>query len=72
MWGFDPNSGLGEHSFYAEGISLVDWLDGWLNGSLEQPHLGPDRTSGWGATSSERDRRQPDPGADELSQPTLF
>ncbi|MEU8283906.1 hypothetical protein AB0C01_06160 [Micromonospora sp. NPDC048905] len=44
MWGFDPNSGLGEHSFYAEGISLVDWLDGWLRGSLEQPHLEPDPT----------------------------
>ncbi|MDG4807360.1 hypothetical protein O7634_11425 [Micromonospora sp. WMMD1120] len=41
-WGFDPNSGLGEDSFYAEGISLVDWLAGWLDGSLEQPRLYPD------------------------------
>ncbi|MFE0593847.1 SMI1/KNR4 family protein [Micromonospora echinospora] len=42
MWGFDPNSGLAEHSFHAEGISLVDWLDRWLNGRLEQPCLAPD------------------------------
>ncbi|MGC5284825.1 hypothetical protein [Micromonospora sp. DT231] len=53
MWGFDPNSGLGEHSFYAEGISLVDWLDGWLTGSLEQPHLEPDQTRSWSGTTSE-------------------
>ncbi|GLY24748.1 hypothetical protein Misp04_44800 [Micromonospora sp. NBRC 101691] len=45
MWGFDPNSGLAEHSFYAEGISLVEWLDRWLSGRLEQPCLAPDRES---------------------------
>ncbi|MEV5210412.1 hypothetical protein AB0K35_23355 [Micromonospora sp. NPDC053740] len=72
MWGFDPNSGLGEHSFYPEGISLVDWLDGWLNGSLEPPHLDPVRTSWWGATNSERGRRQPDQEAGDPSQQTLF
>ncbi|MEU1589712.1 hypothetical protein [Micromonospora sp. NPDC005710] len=72
MWGFDPTSGLGERSFYEEGISLVDWLDGWLNGNLEQPHLDPGRTSWWGATSSERGRRQPDHGLDDPAQSTLF
>ncbi|CCH18224.1 SMI1/KNR4 family protein [Micromonospora lupini] len=42
MWGFDPNSGMAEHSFYSEGISLLEWLDRWLNGRLEQPCLAPD------------------------------
>ncbi|WP_410819020.1 SMI1/KNR4 family protein [Micromonospora sp. 050-3] len=72
MWGFDPNSGLGEHSFYSEGIPLVDWLDAWLNGCLEPPHLDSDRTSWWGATNPERGRRQPDPEFVDPSQPTLF
>ncbi|MEU4622485.1 hypothetical protein AB0G04_21275 [Actinoplanes sp. NPDC023801] len=57
MWGFDPNSGLAEQSFFPEGISLAEWLSRWLRGSLHQPMLVRDpRTGGWrGVTQAERD-----------------
>ncbi|MBM0275613.1 SMI1/KNR4 family protein [Micromonospora tarensis] len=72
MWGYDPNSGLAEHSFYAEGISLLDWLGEWLKGSLEPPHLEPDGESGWGATGSHRAPGQPGHLLNDPSQLTLF
>jgi len=39
MWGFDPHSGLAEHSFYPEGFSLTEWLRRWLHGNLRQPYF---------------------------------
>jgi hypothetical protein len=55
VWGFDPNSGLGERSFFPEGITLTDWFDRWLEGRLNQPCLVRDPHTGvWrGATEAE-------------------
>jgi len=57
MWGFDPNSGLAERSFFPEGISLTEWLSRWLEGRLRQPLLVKDPQTGvWrGATHAEHE-----------------
>ncbi|MGV9806692.1 hypothetical protein [Micromonospora chersina] len=57
MWGFDPNSGLAERSFFPEGISLTEWLIRWLRGRLRQPMLVQDpQTGAWrGATDAEHE-----------------
>ncbi|MEU5530679.1 hypothetical protein ABZ744_27475 [Micromonospora chersina] len=57
MWGFDPNSGLAERSFFPEGISLTEWLSRWLEGRLRQPMLVKDPQTGvWrGATVAEHE-----------------
>ncbi|MGI5238681.1 hypothetical protein [Dactylosporangium sp. CA-139066] len=52
MWGFDPNSGLADRSFFPEGISLAEWLGRWLQGKLQQPILVKDpRTGVWRGTT---------------------
>lgn len=57
MWGFDPNSGRADRSFFPEGISLTEWLGRWLDGRLGQPMLVRDsRTGEWrAATDADRD-----------------
>ncbi|WP_052744837.1 hypothetical protein [Micromonospora sp. HK10] len=57
MWGFDPNSGRAERSFFPEGISLTEWLSRWLDGRLHQPMVVQDpQTGAWrGATAAEHE-----------------
>ncbi len=53
MWGFDPTTGRDRQSFFPEGLTLAQWLQRWLDGSLNQPWLVKDGDVWRGATEAE-------------------
>ncbi|MEV4411344.1 hypothetical protein [Catellatospora sp. NPDC049609] len=53
MWGFDPTTGRGMDAFFPEDLTLAQWFERWLDGTLNQPWLIQDGDVWRGATDAE-------------------